>query len=310
MGNSISFKVCYSECESDRDHIDFTCMCCKERFGPNRRAFVCSVCKGGFCESCGITREGGSITCSPCIARQCTATMTPDRSPTSQVLATPQATANTATPKGIASITKEKVTNNDEQQGPPSNNGGVSPDRSIAIPQPKKSSQRALKHRKLCFLGHTSVGKSAIVTRYIDGKFSGYHNPTVSSVQYKGTTVDGESYNVSILDTAGQDEYTIFKPQWSIGTHGYALIYAVNDSASLEALSTIRNHLLECHAPDVPIVLVANKVDLPDGEIQISEAQGREMAAKWKTSFVQCSAKTGEGVNEVFEALLRRIAHN
>jgi Ras family protein len=142
----------------------------------------------------------------------------------------------------------------------------------------------------------------------VDDKFSSYHNPTVSSLLSKTTTVDGEVYNVSILDTAGQDEYAVFKPQWSIGTHGYVLVYSVTDSTSFEALNTIRNHLLDCHAPDIPIVLCGNKSDCPETEWQVSEQEGAELAQKWKSAFVLCSAKTGANVADVYEALLKRVA--
>ena len=73
MGNALS--SCSGVCDGGKtncDALDTVCMSCKERFGPNRRAYLCHSCKGGFCESCGIVRaEGGPPTCSSCISMEC-----------------------------------------------------------------------------------------------------------------------------------------------------------------------------------------------------------------------------------------------
>jgi len=313
----------------DRDALDTVCMHCKERFGRNRRAYICNICKGGFCESCGVTRVSGT-TCSSCIAQQCQPSpKTSPNTPSMGATIPQELSLGRSFPKYIgmggakeppsAGRSPHTGSCSDRSGGaplgqwtPPNNGGADTPtDRSyvlLAQQQPQKRMQRAVRHRKVCILGHISVGKSAIVSRYVDDKFVSYHNPTVSTLVSRSAVVHGDVYNVGILDTAGQDEYAVFKPQWSIGTHGYVLVYSVTDASSFEALHTIRSHLLDCHAPDVPIVLCGNKADAPEADVQVSIREGFDLAAKWNSVLVMCSAKTGENVGEVFMELLKRIA--
>ena len=59
---------------------------------------------------------------------------------------------------------------------------------------------------------------------------------------------------------------------------------------------------------DIPLVLVANKTDLPDRVVEPSE--GREFADRHGMPYVESSAKTGEGVVDIFEQLARVLVSN
>jgi GTPase SAR1 family protein len=53
-------------------------------------------------------------------------------------------------------------------------------------------------------------------------------------------------------------------------------------------------------APNIPILLLANKTDLPR---QITREESLQVAQAWNTPFFESSCASGEGVNEFFEAL-------
>ncbi len=59
---------------------------------------------------------------------------------------------------------------------------------------------------KLAVLGAAGVGKSAMVVRYITGRFLHHYDPTLEDEYCIETDVDGRTVNVSILDTAGLGE--------------------------------------------------------------------------------------------------------
>ncbi len=59
---------------------------------------------------------------------------------------------------------------------------------------------------------------------------------------------------------------------------------------------------------DIPLVLVANKTDLPDRVVEPSE--GRAFADERKMPYVESSAKTGEGIVDIFEELAKVLVRN
>ena len=62
----------------------------------------------------------------------------------------------------------------------------------------------ACKQIKLAVLGAAGVGKSAMIVRFITGRFLHQYDPTLEDEYSIETEVEGERCNVSILDTAGE----------------------------------------------------------------------------------------------------------
>jgi Ras family protein len=66
-------------------------------------------------------------------------------------------------------------------------------------------------------------------------------------IKYKG-----QDYSTEIVDTAGQDEYSILNSKHFIGIHGYMLVYSVSSLPSFEMVQVIRekilNHLVSVFA--------------------------------------------------------------
>ena len=55
----------------------------------------------------------------------------------------------------------------------------------------------------------------------------------------------GHEYHVSLVDTAGQDEYTIFPPEYSANIHGYVLVYSIDSSKSYEVCKILHEKLID-----------------------------------------------------------------
>lgn len=61
----------------------------------------------------------------------------------------------------------------------------------------------------------------------------------------KVTRVNSQDYNVKLVDTAGQDEYSIFPVQYSMDFHGYVLVYSITSQKSFEVIKIIYEKLLD-----------------------------------------------------------------
>lgn len=64
----------------------------------------------------------------------------------------------------------------------------------------------APKQRRIAVLGFRSVGKSSLTIQFIEGQFVDSYEPTIENTFTKNMKVKGEEYQVTLVDTAGQDE--------------------------------------------------------------------------------------------------------
>jgi len=89
---------------------------------------------------------------------------------------------------------------------------------------------------------------------------------------------------------------------------GFVLGYSITSTTSFEAASKLRQNILRIkeNVPDIPIMFVGNKCDLED-QRTVSTEEGRRMAEKWGTGFIEASAKTPKNVPEIFTGLVRLI---
>lgn len=128
----------------------------------------------------------------------------------------------------------------------------------------------------------------------------------------KTVKLRGQEYYLKLVDTAGQDEYSIFPHTYAIDNHGYCLVYSINNVKSFDVIKIIYDKLLDMTGKvQVPIILVGNKLDL-NSERVIPYEEGKRLADYMKAQFVEVSAKQNSAVNELFNSLLLMIekVHN
>ncbi|EFC50878.1 ras family small GTPase [Naegleria gruberi] len=163
---------------------------------------------------------------------------------------------------------------------------------------------------KLVILGSGGVGKTACTIQFIQGSFIERYDPTIEDSYRKHFEVDGVVKVLDILDTAGQEEYSALRDSYMRTGDGFVLVFALNDPSSLTDIMDIHEQLLRSKESDeVPIVLVGNKCDLVS-ERAISkeecEAAVKQMGPYCR--YVEASARTRTGIDEIFKSLVKLIA--
>jgi small GTP-binding protein len=161
---------------------------------------------------------------------------------------------------------------------------------------------------KILLIGESGAGKTSMLLRYTDDEFRSFSSPTVA-VDYRSKTivVDGVSVQLNIWDTGGQERFGAIVRSYYRGANGVFVCFDMNDRASFvhaeNWFSGVRDN-----DPDVPIVLVGNKCDLP-AEVDMDEI--RAFAGATGMNFIAVSAKTGEGIDSAFlllvEEALKRV---
>ena len=125
------------------------------------------------------------------------------------------------------------------------------------------AAQRPGKKRKIAVLGSRSVGKSSLVVRFVEDAFVDSYYPTIENVFEKTIKYKGQEYYCDIVDTAGQDEYSILNSKHAIGIHGYVLVYSIASRASFEMVQTVHDKILNyTGTATIPCVIVGQKSDL------------------------------------------------
>uniref|UniRef100_A0A8C9J5G9 GTP-binding protein Rheb n=1 Tax=Piliocolobus tephrosceles TaxID=591936 RepID=A0A8C9J5G9_9PRIM len=160
------------------------------------------------------------------------------------------------------------------------------------------------KSRKIAILGYRSVGKSSLTIQFVEGQFVDSYDPTIENTFTKLITVNGQEYHLQLVDTAGQDEYSIFPQTYSIDINGYILVYSVTSIKSFEVIKVIHGKLLDMVGKvQIPIMLVGNKKDLHMERV-ISYEEGKALAESWNAAFLESSAKENQTAVDVFRRII------
>jgi len=158
---------------------------------------------------------------------------------------------------------------------------------------------------KIVVLGDGGVGKSCITIQFTQNHFVKEYDPTIENSYRKQVTIDDESIMLDILDTAGQEEYSVMRDQYINSGQGFLIVYSVTARRSFETAGELRDKILQVkEADEYPIVLCGNKCDLEE-EGKVSLEEGTEKAKEWDVRFFETSAKTRVNIEESFFELVR-----
>ena len=147
---------------------------------------------------------------------------------------------------------------------------------------------------KILTLGDTTVGKTSILNRLIDNKFSKSQLSTIG-IDFKIKKLNIKKLNIElkIWDTAGQAD-------------GILLIFDLTKRETFDKIynwnEQLNNHFKK---DDISIILIGNKKDLIDREVTFEE--GNLRAKELNCEYFETSAKSGENINEAIMSLTKNI---
>ncbi|KAH6931408.1 hypothetical protein HPB50_024270 [Hyalomma asiaticum] len=168
----------------------------------------------------------------------------------------------------------------------------------------------APKSRKIAIMGFRSVGKSSLTIQFVENQFVDSYDPTIENTFHKTVKLKGQEYHLKLVDTAGQDEYSIFPQSYSMDIHGYVLVYSINSAKSFEVVRALYEKLLDMtgkvHARHVNIQVLAHLLKLWVNGV-VSYEEGRQAAEYMKAAFLEASAKQNQSVFEIFSTMIQQI---
>ena len=162
------------------------------------------------------------------------------------------------------------------------------------------------RHR-VVVMGAGKVGKTAIINRFLHGKFPEHYKQTVEDLHCRDYDIKGAALKVDLLDTSGDLAFPAMR-RLSISTaHAFILVFSIDNQESFTVVKQIWDQIKEQRSnyQELPIVFVGNKDDLEaKREVDFEEAQGWACNEGMESSMLEVSAKMNRDILNIFQKLL------
>ena len=156
---------------------------------------------------------------------------------------------------------------------------------------------------KIALIGVDCVGKTSIANVYIHNIFDEKYTHTIGCDFFsKNVSVDGTYIDLQIWDTAGQERYKSLVNMYCRGADFLIAVYSADNDDSFESMEEYLRDAIEA-TEKCNIYIVCNKIDKIENVDPINK--GKSFADENKYTFFKTSAKTKEGIKELFEDIAK-----
>jgi len=164
---------------------------------------------------------------------------------------------------------------------------------------------------KFVLLGEMSTGKTCLVLRLVKDEFSEVESTIGAAFLVHKMNVEGRNIKLEIWDTAGQERFKSLAPMYYRGASAAIIVYDITKQSSFETMTHWVDELRQRASPNIVLGIAGNKVDLENQRTvpkETVEKYLQELAQSGKeTIFRECSAKSGQGVRDLFEEICKRL---
>jgi Ras-related protein Rab-5B len=167
----------------------------------------------------------------------------------------------------------------------------------------------ALEERKakVVLIGGPAVGKTSIISAYIDGPSTIIPPQTMClAFSTKVEVIGDTAINLQICDTAGEERFQSVSPNFYRGAQAALVVFDVTSPPSFKKLRDWINELNATMADDFIKVVIGNKIDL-DSQRLVTREAALEFSAANGATYLETSAKTGHGIQAAFQLVCEKI---
>ena len=132
-------------------------------------------------------------------------------------------------------------------------------------------------------------------------------NEKLKSIHFAGTS---KKLPLQIWDIPGADKFRTLSSIYFRDADAVIICYDIGDTRSFDSVSYWADQMEKnCNrgSGNYVIAMAGNKCDIDDSKKQVTMKKASELAKEHKMIFHETSAKTGEGVNDMFMELIRKL---
>ncbi|KAI0244861.1 GTP-binding protein Rho1 [Massospora cicadina] len=176
--------------------------------------------------------------------------------------------------------------------------------------------------KKLVIVGDGGCGKTCLLIVFSTNTFPKRYIPTVFENYIAQVKVDGKRVELALWDTAGQEDYDRLRPLSYPDTDITLITFSIANPQSLRNVVDKWHPEISHFVSGAPYLLVGLKrdlrIDLPTlyeldqlGQAPVTEQEGISTARQINAlKYMECSARTKEGVDAVFQTATQAVLQN
>jgi len=155
--------------------------------------------------------------------------------------------------------------------------------------------------------GDAGCGKTTLTQRFLTNLFKSDTKMTIGvDFEVKSLEINEKKVKLQIWDFGGEERFRFLLPTYVRGANGGLFMFDVTNYSSLahidDWLLVIRKEI-KTTQETFPIIVVGGKADLLDDR-EVTGDEGINIAkSRGVDGFIECSSKTGENVEQTFNAL-------
>ncbi len=176
--------------------------------------------------------------------------------------------------------------------------------------QTKKKETDAL--FKIIIFGDGGVGKTTLVTRYLEGIFDLSKVTIGMDFFVKRLQVEDKNVTLQIWDFGGEERFRFLLPNYVSGASGGIFMFDITRYMSLKHIDDwikiFRDEYSKKHSDEaLPVLMVGGKKDLNYRRSVERQAAEDVVERESLLKYMECSSKTGENVENLFQTLTREL---
>jgi small GTP-binding protein len=153
-------------------------------------------------------------------------------------------------------------------------------------------------------IGDSSVGKTSVVNRFIHDRFNPAEPNTIGALY--GTYSQerqGQKIEIQVWDTAGTEQYQSLTPVYFRSAAAALVVFDVTKRPTFLNLDRWVRTFRGVASEKAIMLIIGNKLDLSDFRC-VERSEAEDWAREQNSRYFETSAKTGDGISDVFSGLI------
>ena len=142
-----------------------------------------------------------------------------------------------------------------------------------------------------------------MLRRFSTGQFGNFASTTAATFIKKSIEVDGQIFKLQIWDTAGEEKFRAMSAMYYRSAPYVICVFDLSRKSSLDEIRNFWINEIKINGKESAVIfLVGNKADC---EREVTSDEIYSIIAEHGVRYFECSAKLGDGVREIFDAICR-----